>query len=196
LASQGWGGIAWPLVDLAGSTADDEERLVASAKRDPAAFAPLYQRYVRPIYAYCHQRLGDRELAEDATSQVFVKALAALPRYRADSFRGWLYTIARNVVIALQRRRPTAALDEAWEVEDERRTPEDNAILADGERSVRRLLARLTPDQREVVELRLAGLDGAEIATVLGRRQGAVRATQFRAYQRLRELISREGTPR
>ena len=71
--------------------------------------------------------------------------------------------------------------------------PEDELLIADSERSVARLLAQLTPDQREVVELRLAGLSGAEIASVLGRNHGAVRGTQFRAYQKLREILAREG---
>jgi DNA-directed RNA polymerase specialized sigma24 family protein len=106
--------IKWsPTIRVAERVDEREEReqtatddaLVHLAKHQPAAFGPLYQRYVRPIYRYCFQRLGNRELAEDATSQVFVQAMAALPRYRADSFRGWLYTIARNVVIDLQRRR-------------------------------------------------------------------------------------------
>lgn len=83
-----------------------DEQLAARAQHDPNAFAPLYQRYVRPIYAFCFQRLGTRELAEDATSQTFVKALAALPGYRAGSFRAWLYTIAHNVVIDVHRARP------------------------------------------------------------------------------------------
>jgi DNA-directed RNA polymerase specialized sigma24 family protein len=58
---------------------NDEEAIIARARHDPAAFAPIYRHYVRPIYAFCYQRLGDRELAEGATSQVFVNALAALP---------------------------------------------------------------------------------------------------------------------
>lgn len=196
MPSRAWAGVAPSGADLTGAVAvHDDEALVAEAKHDPDAFAPLYRRYVRPIYAYCSQRLGSRELAEDATSQVFVNALAALPRYRADSFRAWIYTIARNVVADAHRRRLTAPLDEAWQLADAGRSPEDEAIVADGGRNLRRLLDQLTPDQREVVELRLAGLNGAEIATVLGRRAGAIRATQFRAYQRLRELLATEGVP-
>lgn len=174
------------------SVAPDDDALVHLASHQPAAFGPLYQRYVRPIYRYCFQRLGNRELAEDATSQVFVQAMAALPRYRADSFRGWLYTIARNVVIDLQRRRPTAPLDDSWEISDSELSPEEVALSLDAERNVRRLLALLNRDQREVVELRLAGLTSAEIATVLGRRQGAIRAMQFRAFQTLRAFLADE----
>ena len=72
-------------------------------------------------------------------------------------------------------------------------SPEAIALHRDDERSVRNLLVQLTPDQRDVVELRLSGLTGVEIADALGKQPGAVRAVQFRAYQRLRELLSEEG---
>lgn len=195
MASRVWAEIALTAIEeIEHIDVTDDEALAARAKANPAAFAPLYQRYVRPIYLYCYRRLGSRELAEDATSQVFTKALAAMPRYRGDAFRPWLFTIAHHVVTDVYRRRkPTTPLDDAWEIADGGDSPEEFAIAADGERNVRRLLTHLTPDQRDVVELRLNGLTGAEIATVLGKRPGAIRATQFRAYQRLRELITAEG---
>jgi DNA-directed RNA polymerase specialized sigma24 family protein len=66
--------------------------LAALARRDPEAFGLLYDRYVDPVFAYCWRRLGKREDAEDATQQVFAKALSAIPRYREASFRSWLFT--------------------------------------------------------------------------------------------------------
>jgi RNA polymerase sigma factor (sigma-70 family) len=87
-----------------------DQTLVERAQRDPAQFAALYDRYLDPIYAYCYRRLGTRELTEDATSQVFLQALAALPKFRAHSFRAWLYTIAHNVVVDIHRERPALPL--------------------------------------------------------------------------------------
>jgi RNA polymerase sigma-70 factor (ECF subfamily) len=172
----------------------DDESLATRAKQNPAAFAPLYRRYARPIYGYCYRRLATRELAEDATSQVFTKALAAMPKYRGNAFRPWLFTIAHHVIADHYRRgRPTAPLEDAFELAANDPTPEDEAIHAEDARNVRRLLSKLTPDQRDVVELRLNGLSGVEIAEVLGKQPGAVRAVQFRAYQRLRELLTEEG---
>jgi RNA polymerase sigma-70 factor (ECF subfamily) len=172
----------------------DDESLATRAKTDPAAFAPLYRRYAGPIYGYCYRRLATRELAEDATSQVFTRALAAMPKYRGNAFRPWLYTIAHHVIADHYRRgRPTFPLDDAFELEAIDLSPEDEALHAEGARNVRRLLSNLTPDQRDVVELRLNGLTGVEIADVLGKQPGAIRAVQFRAYQRLRELLTEEG---
>ena len=172
-----------------------DEELVDRAQRDPGEFAPLYRRYIRPIYGYCLLRLGNRERAEDATSQTFERALAALPRYRAKSFRGWLFRIAHNVVIDAQRARSGMPIEEAWSVADDHPTPEQLALDADAELSVRKLLAHLSEDQREVIELDLAGVSGPEIAEILDRRPGAVRALRFRAYARLREIVG-EGTDR
>lgn len=172
----------------------DEGELVARAQRDRAAFGPLYDRYAEPVYRYCYRRLGSHEAAADATSQTFVQALAALPRYRAGSFRGWLFTIAANVVTDVhRRRRPADSLDDevfgANALADPAPTPEEHALATEDQRSVMALLARLTPEQRRVVELRLAGLTGPEIAAVLGQSITAVRSSQFRAYARLRRLM-------
>jgi RNA polymerase sigma-70 factor (ECF subfamily) len=193
VASSTWDEIALPAIDRAEPpTAIDDEVLAQRAKQQPAAFAPLYQKYVRPIYAYCYQRIGNRELAEDATSVVFTKALAAMPKYRSDSFRGWIYTIARNAITDTHRRRPHSPIEDASLIAGVDRSPEESALATDADRRVRFLLSHLTAEQRDVIELDLAGLSGSEIAQVLGRRQGAIRAAKFRAYQKLRTLLTTE----
>lgn len=178
-------------------TADDEAALVARARHDRHAFAPLYRRYVDSVYRYCYARLGDRDAAEDATSQVFAKALSALPSQRPDrSFRAWLFAIARNAVVDQHRaRRPDRPLTEADDPVDAGPSPEDLALGADEGAAVRALLGRLPPDQRRVVELRLAGLSGAEVAAALGRSPGAVKIAQVRAYARLRDLLGGAEAP-
>ena len=174
--------------ELAGERLD--ATLVADAKRDRRAFAPLYQRYVGPVYRYCAFRLGSREAAEDACSLVFTKALAALPTCRETAFRSWLFTIAHNVVTDTYRsRRPTTPLTEAHDLIEWSPTPEACAIANDERQSVHLLLAQLPPDQARVLELRLAGLTDAEIGRVLGRSPGAIRSLQFRAVSRLRRLL-------
>ena len=168
-----------------------EADLIARAGHDPRAFALLYRRYLDPVYRYCYHRLGSKEAAEDATSQVFAKALAALPSYRgAQPFRSWLFAIAHNVIVDAHRaRRLDQPLEAAVHVLAADPSPEDAALTAEGEHTVQALLAALSPDQARVIELRLAGLSEVEIAGVLGRRPGAVRAVQFRALTRLRALL-------
>ena len=171
----------------------EEAALVARAQRDPRAFAPLYARYARPIYRYCYRRLGNHEAAEDATSQTFTKALASLARYQEGTFRGWLFTIANNVVTDLYRRqRPQVGLEMVEATPDAEPGPEEALLASEERQTVQWMLQRLRPEQRRVVELRLAGLTGPEIAQVLERRPEAVKSTQFRAYARLRTLLGVE----
>lgn len=191
---EGGPGAAAHTVPAAGEPSDAE--LVALAKRDPAAFGALYARYLDPIHRYCYRRLGSREAAEDATSTVFTKALAALPRYRDASFRAWLFAIAHNVVTDRRRaNRPTRPLEDAAEVADVDPTPEEAALAADAGRSLRAYLARLPNDQRRVIELRLAGLTGPEIGRVLGRPRASINTIQFRAVARLRTLMGVAAEP-
>ena len=169
---------------------------IARARHDPAAFAPLYERYVDDVYGYCLRRISHPEQAADMTAQIFTRALAAIPRYRDNggTFRSWLFSIAHNLLVDTYRaNRETASLDERERLDDIRdasASPERLALQADLRRAFRVAIRELTNGQRDVVELRLAGLTGPEIAGVLGMTLAAVKSTQFRAYTRLRDLLA------
>jgi RNA polymerase sigma-70 factor (ECF subfamily) len=170
-----------------------DSELVAAARIDPHAFTLLYQRYVNNVHRYCYRRLGNREAAEDATSQIFMKVLASLPAFRNTSFRAWLFAIAHNEVVDRRRRdRPSYPLDGVEFLHDRSPSPEDLALAGDESRRVQALLRQLPDHQRQVIELRMAGLTGTEIASALGRSQANVHVTQFRALNRLRELAEQD----
>lgn len=182
---------------------------ILAAQQDPAAFAPLYERYAPAVRGYCLRRLGEPEAAADAASQVFIRALQRLDTYRpsqagASTVRSWLFAIAHNTVVDTHRRnavRNHRSLDEAPAFRDgpaagdrlvatDRTTdPEDQALARETVARVRHALTRLPERQRQIVELRMAGLTGAEIASVLGMTPGAVKAAQFRAFGTLRPLL-------
>lgn len=172
-----------------------DEALARAAARDREAFATLYRRHVADVYRYCYRRLGTRERAEDATAAAFERALAGIATYRRGPFRAWLFTIARNTTVDAYRRTPRdLPLPESLDVADGAPTPEEVAAAREDATWVRGLLAQLTGDQREVVELRLAGLSDQEIGRVLGKRHGAIRTIQHRALKRLRQLADEEKT--
>jgi RNA polymerase sigma-70 factor (ECF subfamily) len=167
-----------------------DEALVALARRDRQAFGLLYDRYVARVYRYCLGRLGDREAAEDATSLIFTRALAALPTQKGQSFRSWLFTIAHNVVVNVYRDAPrTQPLAVIDEMVDPGPTLDDLAVASERRHAVSEALALLPEEQRRVVELRLAGLTGPDVAAALGRCHDSVRTTQWRAVARLRGLL-------
>ena len=168
--------------------------LVARAMHDTDAFTTLYRANALDVYRYCYRRLRDREAAEDATSQTFMNAYAGLPRLGTKPFRPWLFAIARNVVVDVHRtRRPVFSLDETIDREDSNPSPE--ALALDGEQrdAVQQLLRQLPDRDRDVVELRLAGFSGEEIAQTLNCSREAVRAAHYRAMQRMRALVNAEG---
>jgi len=177
-------------------TVDDEAigRLVAAAKLgDPEAFGALFDHYYAPVYRYVAARVGRPSDAEDLAQLVFVKALEALPRYevRGVPFGGWLFRLARNVVIDhIRTRREHVALDLAIERSTDEAGPGELAALRQELDSVARALTRLTPEQREAIELRFfAGLSAREAAEAMGRQEGTIRGLQFRAIAALRREL-------
>ena len=168
--------------------------LVQRARSDREAFAVIYDRYFTRVYWYCYGRLRSPQAAEDATSIIFTKALTALPRYReqesAPAFRAWLFRIAHNVVVdEFRSRRHDEPLAMAHETPDPAPTPESALLRVEEQEDLWNLLDLLPPEQRQVVELRLAGLKGPEIALILGKNRGAVNTAQSRAVARLRSAM-------
>lgn len=173
---------------------DVDARMVLAARADRSAFENLYLAYVDPIYRYCYRRVGNPDQAADLTSQVFIKALTNLQSCDPWKFRPWLFTIARNILIDSFRGQPVnLPIDTAKEVASQEPSPESSLLEAEERRSVIEMLNLLTPDQRQVVELRLAGLNGNEIADVLGRSRASVDTAQSRAVARLRAMLAPES---
>jgi len=169
--------------------------LVAAAIADPRAFAPLYRRYVTPVYRYCFRRTCEPDAAADLTATVFTRALEALPRFQVresggGTFRSWLFAIAHNVVVDSHRhrqRRPTGAMPD--DPPDGDPGPEERAVHGDELTRLVAMLEHLPHQHRQIIELRLAGLTSAEIASTLSMSRAAVKSAQTRAYARLRDLL-------
>lgn len=183
-------------------SAQDELHQIERAQRNASAFTPLYERYVHLVWNYCLARLRDHDHAADATSTTFLKAMKALPRYkpgvRGDqtTFRAWLMTIARNVVLDELRRRPLSPLDNAeYELVSTEPGPEAIVIARDRRKQLLEAYAQLSDQQQDVIRLRQQGLSGEEIGTVLNISAGAVKSTHYRAIQRLRELLEKGEQP-
>ncbi len=172
--------------------AEAEERLlVEAARRDPARFAELYERYFDRVYAYVARRVRDRDAVQDLTADVFHQALANLGRFewRGAPFASWLFRIAANAVVDRARRaekRPDLAAP--GDVEE----PPDPEGLEEVEERARLygLVRSLPADQRRVILLRFVEEKTIrEIAGELGRTEGAVKQLQLRALKTLRSRM-------
>ena len=190
-----------PLDPVSPGVAEDEDRNLAlrAGKGDTAAFGALYDRYVAAVYRYVFYRVRNDADAEDLVSDVFMRALRAIPRYEPRvAFLAWLYRIARNAVIDRARRSRTQISFEdalAHPGVDQVVEPDATILALSDKEAVRGALAKLTPLQQEVIVLRFVeGYSTLEIANLVGKREGTVRGIQFRALEALRTLIpSREA---
>jgi RNA polymerase sigma-70 factor (ECF subfamily) len=177
---------------------DADRRAVEAAKRDPDAFEQLYRKYVAQIYSLALYETRDPHAAEDITEGVFLKAFAALPRFREhgegdeSTFRTWLYAIARNV-ISNERRRERRHPEDPIELALDLRAPDDPATAAETRLEARRALEavmELSPDRRQVVVLRFVNeLSAREIGEVMGKSEGAVRVLIHRALASVRQRL-------
>ncbi len=172
----------------------DVEALVRRAQEgDRAALGAIYDQLAGRVYRFALFRVGSRADAEDLMQRTFLKMIESLPRYqsRGIPFEAWFFRLARNTVIDhLRGRRPHQRLETVVEVESSRPGPEETAELAGEFRRLEAALQELTPVQQEVIGYRfMAGLSSRDIGLIIGKREGSVRALQFRALATLRRSL-------
>ena len=169
--------------------------LVSKAQQgDQMAFASIYEQYSPLVYRFLRRRLdGSDEVVEDLTEDVFVKVYEKLDRYveRGLPFTAWLYRIAHNHLVDYLRTLPrmTAhSLDDVAEVPEVAAGAAYRQVL--DRQSLEPAMARLTPEQRQAIELRfMEGMSVAETAKSMGRSEEAVKKLQARALANLRRHL-------
>jgi len=173
----------------------DELALVRrSQDGDQEAFTCLYDAYMERIYRYIYFRVADEQVAEDITSQVFLKVWEKLDTYQAGSspFVAWLYRIARNTVIDNYRtRKVSIPLENVSPADISHDDGVDEKLdMQLKSEQLRQGMKELTEEQQEVLVLRfIAELSTEEIAQQLGKQPGAIRALQMRALQGLAKYL-------
>jgi RNA polymerase sigma-70 factor (ECF subfamily) len=167
----------------------------------PAAIESLL-RQIRPmVLRYCRARLGrisgHYQAADDVAQEVCIALLSALPRYRdmGRPFASFVFGIASHKVADAMRSASSLAIptEDLPDEADDRPGPEETAVAYLEAERVRKLLARLPAQQRELIVLRvLAGMSAQETGNELGMTPGAVRVAQHRALIRLRAIAREE----
>lgn len=158
---------------------------------DPEAWEELYVRSYPRLYGYARRRVLSHEEADDAVSETFTRAYAGIRRFKwmGGGFDAWMYGILRNVLLEANRRGVSRAV--SWfELAGEEPSPIEYVLASEEGAALRAAFARLTAEDREVLELRVVGgLDANEVARVMRKRAGAVRMAQSRALARLRVFM-------
>ncbi|HEX7536997.1 MAG TPA: sigma-70 family RNA polymerase sigma factor [Dermatophilaceae bacterium] len=192
------GGPGSPDQPAAGPPAD-LERVVALVELaqggDAEAFGLLYERYVDLVYRYIYVRVGSSQVAEDLTSETFIRALRRIDSFtwQGKDIAAWFVTIARNLITDnAKSARFRLEVTTADMIDADRRVdgPESEVLSHLRDTRLFEAIKTLKPEQAECVVLRfLQGMSLAETALVIGKSEGAVKQLQLRAVRSLhREL--------
>lgn len=178
----------------------DEYDLISQAKADPEAFGQLYRRYVNRIYNYHYRHTSSQVEAEDLTSRTFYRALRSLHSYKETGapFQAWLFRIAHNLVVNWYRDhsgKPTVSIDgeDFLPLPSPAVGPEAWLAKLETQEMLVQVIASLPEERKTLIILKFVErLSNAEIAEVLGRTEGAVKALYHRTLIGLRTAM-REG---
>jgi RNA polymerase sigma-70 factor, ECF subfamily len=169
-------------------TQAEERLLVEAAQKDPARFGDLYELHFELVYAFVARRVGNREMAEDLTSEVFHKALANLQgfEWRGVPFGAWLLKIAANAITDQAKRSARElVVEDPPEISAKPRMEQAQDLAR-----LFRLVNQLPDDQRSVVVMRFAEEKSIrEAARQLGKSEGAIKQLQFRGLGKLRARL-------
>ena len=170
---------------------DAEAAQIRAARADPKAFGLLYDRYASSIYRYLLSRLGNVAEAQDVTSQTFLTAFEAFPRYQhLGYFSAWLFSIARSKYIDHLRKARSlpGPLDEQVKAD----LPDPLGLVIETERvsALKQCIRALPEHERELLRLRyVAGLSFVEVALLLNKREEAVKKSVYRLLARLQSQL-------
>src|SRR6185312_5559124 len=186
-----------PGAGSAGSSSDHGTWALVNAAQagDMAAYGELFELYFDMVFRFVLFRTGDRALAEDLTSETFVRALRRISSvsYQGRDIGAWFVTIARNLIfdhVKSSRYRLEQTTSEIVELSPSTGGPEQQVLDGAITDELLRCVAKLNPDQQECINLRfLQGLSVAETAQIMERNEGAVKALQHRAVRRLGQLL-------
>jgi RNA polymerase sigma-70 factor, ECF subfamily len=174
-------------------------RLVERGQQgDRDALEELYLIHFDRIYSYLHMSVGNRHDAEDLTTQTFLKMLESISkfRFRAAPFSAWLFRIAHNLAMdhfrAARRWQPEEDVPEPPGQEE--LSAEEEALHSIGRASMLELIEGLSHEQQQVLTLKFVfNFGNAEVATILGKTDGAVKSLQHRALVSLQKQISEQS---
>jgi len=182
------------------ASSQELKRLVEQAKQgDRHALEELYLLHFDRIYSYLHMSVGNRHDAEDLTTQVFVKMLESIGkfRWRSAPFSAWLFRIAHNLAMDHFR------ASKRWQPEEDVPEPdpgegsaaEEEALESIGRQSMLQLIEKLSREQQQVLTLKFVfNFSNADAATILDKTDGAIKSLQHRALASLQRQLERSGS--
>jgi len=178
---------------------EEEKKLVEEAKKNSQAFSILYEEYYSRIFGYILKRVSDVELAQDITSETFVKALEKIWsfKWKGISFSSWIYRIASNEIVNFYRKKKIIVSLEKISEPKSVSNPLEEVVRAQEEiekkkefLSLHKKISQLPVKYQEVIYLRFFEKKKIEeIAEILGKKEGTIKTHLHRGLERLRKLF-------
>ena len=171
------------------------DELIEKNRLNAAGFQEIYTLWLTRVYQYVYARVGSPNDAEDLTSQIFLKAYEAFPRYKhRGQFAAWLFTIARNEINMFYRGKKTVEV--TLDVIEFANSGQDmlHTVINSGEiNQLIQIISNLLPEEQELIYLRyVAEMKFADIAIVLERKEDAVKKSLYRLQTRLQNLLEED----
>lgn len=175
---------------------DELDNLVKLAQKgDKNAFGTIYNLFYRKIYRYCMYNLNNQELAQDICQETFLKAWKSLPTFSQTStgtLQAYLFRIAKNLIIDNSRKKKTESLELHQNLQSENHFEE----VIDTKNNIQKLnkaIATLPEKEKQIIILHyFEQLHGAEIAKIVGIREGALRVRTHRIIIKLKEKLQKQ----
>jgi RNA polymerase sigma-70 factor (ECF subfamily) len=175
-----------------GETSAVEKLAVQAVNGNTDAFGKLYTLFAEKIYRYIFYHINSKTATEDITGEVFIKAWGAIKscKGREKSFSSWLYRIAHNQLVDEIRKRQRRSSLELEDIESIR-DPKNSVEECLEQQELLRVIDRLPSNQGRVIILKfIECLDNGEIALIMGKREGTIRALQMRALAKLKKELN------
>lgn len=170
---------------------NDIKLIEAVQNGDADSFGTLYELYVQKLYSFIYHKTLNHEIAEDLTSETFLKAQNKIKQFnpKKAQFNTWLFTIARNVCIDFFRSyRATQSIEEIWDFASDEKIElaVETVLISD---QIKVCMKRLTSEQREILTMRFwQDLSYGEIGEILGKSPENIKMITSRSIKKLREI--------
>ncbi|NWF64490.1 MAG: sigma-70 family RNA polymerase sigma factor [Chloroflexi bacterium] len=180
---------------MSDSDYNEEDILARASQGDKDAFGALYERYAERIFNYVYYRTGNQHDAEDLTARVFQRAMNHIRNYtdRGVPFSAWLYRIAHNLVANWHRdrsRKQEIAIDDLPVLPAKGDHPERNLVRSQEQEALLKMIRKLPPERQNLLILKFVeNMSNAEIGSIMGRSEGAVKSLYHRTLLALRDQL-------
>lgn len=173
----------------------NEDLIIANTKEDLSCFEDLYQIYLKKVYRYFAVRTLNQNIAEDLTSETFLRALENFEKYESKGrpFGAWLFRIAHNLLVDFYRKneQKTENIEDTYDIASDENITEDTHFKFVVEK-ISELLDNFSSDEKEILTLKLtSGLKFSEIAQIIGKSENTIKSKYFRNLKILKNNVAK-----